>query len=79
MVQLSRRFSLMRASKCSPTTLKRHAAQVWALPVSLATTQGIIVIFFSSPYLDVSVQEVGFLSDNTPSVCWVVPFGNLRI
>ena len=33
---------------------------VWALPVSLATTQGIIIIFFSSPYLDVSVQEVGF-------------------
>ena len=32
---------------------------VWAIPVSLATTQGIIIIFFSSPYLDVSVQEVG--------------------
>jgi hypothetical protein len=81
MVQLSRRFSLMRVSKCSPTTLKRHAAQVWALPVSLATTQGIIVIFFSSPYLDVSVQEVGsrLAAGNTPSVCWVVPFGNLRI
>ena len=69
----------MSDSKCSPTTPRQHAAEVWALPVSLATTQGIIVIFFSSPYLDVSVQEVGFLSDNTPSVCWVVPFGNLRI
>ena len=34
---------------------------VWALPSSLATTLGIIIIFFSSPYLDVSVQEVGSL------------------
>ena len=50
----------MRFSKCGPTTLLEHAPEVWALPVSLATTQGIIVIFFSSPYLDVSVQEVGF-------------------
>jgi hypothetical protein len=31
---------------------------VWALPLSLATTYGIIIIFSSSPYLDVSVQEV---------------------
>src|SRR6187431_3243625 len=36
----------------------QHAAQVWALPFSLATTQGIIIIFFSSSYLDVSVQRV---------------------
>jgi hypothetical protein len=32
--------------------------KVWALPRSLATTYGIIIIFSSSPYLDVSVQEV---------------------
>ncbi len=31
---------------------------VWALPRSLATTQGIIVIFSSSGYLDVSVLRV---------------------
>ena len=31
---------------------------VWPLPRSLATTYGISVDFFSSPYLDVSVQEV---------------------
>ena len=49
--------------KRGPTTPARHAAPVWALPFSLATTWGIIVILFSSPYLDVSVQEVGFLSD----------------
>ena len=71
----------MSFSKCGPTTLMQHAAQVWALPFSLATTQGIIIIFFSSSYLDVSVQRVDFhiAMDNTPSVCWVVPFGNLRI
>ena len=69
----------MSISKCGPTTLVRHAAQVWALPFSLATTQGIIIIFFSSPYLDVSVQEVGSLSSAAPSVQRVVPFGNLRI
>jgi hypothetical protein len=32
--------------------------QVWALPRSLATTYGIIIIFFSSGYLDVSVPRV---------------------
>ena len=31
---------------------------VWALPISLATTLGIIIIFFSSGYLDVSVPRV---------------------
>ena len=31
---------------------------VWPLPLSLATTQGISVDVFSSPYLDVSVQAV---------------------
>ena len=31
---------------------------VWPLPRSLATTYGISVDFFSSPYLDVSVQAV---------------------
>ena len=31
---------------------------VWPLPISLATTLGISVDFFSSPYLDVSVRAV---------------------
>ena len=35
---------------------------VWPLPISLATTLGISFDFFSSPYLDVSVQEVPFLN-----------------
>ena len=69
----------MMISKCSPTTLRQHAAEVWAVPFSLATTQGIIIIFFSSRYLDVSVLGVGSLSSAAPSVQRVVPFGNLRI
>ena len=31
---------------------------VWASPLSLAATQGITVVFFSSGYLDVSVRRV---------------------
>ena len=61
MAQLSRCFSLISVSKCSPITPQQHATMVWALPVSLATTQGIIIIFFSSGYLDVSVPRVGSL------------------
>ena len=60
MAQLSRRFYLRLISKCSPTTPILHARLVWAFPFSLATTWGIIIIFFSSGYLDVSVHRVGF-------------------
>ena len=35
-------------------------APVWAIPFSLAATRGIDLSFFSSAYLDVSVQRVGF-------------------
>ena len=52
---------------------------VWAVPRSLATTRRIIIIFSSSGYLDVSVRRVCPLSGNIPSVCWVAPFGNLRL
>ena len=31
---------------------------VWAIPRSIATTKGITIVFFSSAYLDVSVQRV---------------------
>ena len=70
---------MISVSKCGPTTPQQHATQVWAIPFSLATTQGITIVFFSSPYLDVSVQEVGSLSSDTSSMYQVVPFGNLRI
>ena len=58
---------------------------VWPLPRSLATTGGISVDVFSSPYLDVSVQAVPHirLFDSTyvdgVLLRRVSPFGNLRI
>ena len=35
---------------------------VWAIPISLAATTGISFDFFSSAYLDVSIQQVYFLN-----------------
>ena len=58
---------------------------VWPLPRSLATTSGISVDFFSSPYLDVSVQAVPPVSlwiQNTVTghdSSRIAPFGNPRI
>ena len=58
---------------------------VCPLPRSLATTSGISVDFFSSSYLDVSVQTVPyvhlFYSMHVDRVllCRVSPFGNLRV
>ena len=58
---------------------------VWPLPRSLATTCGISVDVFSSPYLDVSVQAVPYvlLFDlqhvDTVLPYRVSPFGYLRI
>ena len=45
---------------CSPTTLYELLHKVWAIPLSLATTEGISFDFFSSRYLDVSVPWVCF-------------------
>ncbi len=42
------------------TTAVYHVTQVWALPFSLATTQGVEVSFLSSGYLDVSVPRLAF-------------------
>ena len=42
-------------------TPKIFLLSVWPLPRSLATTYGISVDFFSSPYLDVSVQAVPYV------------------
>ena len=56
---------------------------VWPLPRSLATTNGISVDVFSSPYLDVSVQAVPliklwihFMMYGRYSIR-IAPFGNL--
>ena len=53
---------------------------VWAPPRSLATTCGIIVIFSSCGYLDVSVPHVrpGYAGDGPPARR-VAPFGHPRI
>ncbi len=40
------------------TTAVYHVARVWALPFSLAATQGVEVSFLSSGYLDVSVPQL---------------------
>ena len=64
---------------------RRINPPVWPSPCSLATTYGISVDVFSSPYLDVSVQAVPhvhlFDSMHVTGVLlqWVSPFGNLRI
>ena len=47
--------SIMRVAVQTPKVL---LLLVWPLPRSLATTRGISVDVFSSPYLDVSVQAV---------------------
>ena len=66
-------------------TPKALLLSVWPLPLSLATTDGISVDFFSSPYLDVSVQAVPLIylfiqymmtgHDSSR----IAPFGYLRI
>ena len=59
--------------------------QVWPLPRSLATTSGISVDFFSSPYLDVSVQAVPLIHLWIQCMIhgrysmWIAPFRHLRI
>ena len=61
---------------------RRINPPVWPLPLSLATTRGISVDVFSSPYLDVSVQAVPLIQlfDSLyDTLRWVSPFGNLRI
>ena len=73
-----------RLKKLSATP-KILLPSVWPLPRSLATTGGISVDVFSSPYLDVSVQAVPHirLFDSTyvdgVLLRRVSPFGNLRI
>ena len=59
-----------------------HIAEVWALPFSLATTQGVEVSFLSSGYLDVSVPQLASrtlcIQVRVPAHYhwWVSPFGD---
>ena len=70
MVRLSRLFWLFIISR-------------WPTPLSLATTNGISIDFFSSGYLDVSVLQVVSLNlciqFTVTHKSWVFPFGNFRI
>ena len=50
--------SAMLSSDYAVLTPKVLLPPVWPLPISLAATLGISVDFFSSAYLDVSVQRV---------------------
>jgi hypothetical protein len=54
------RVRLPQNSPSTPRTQRRTAYThvVWALPLSLAATQGITVVVFSSGYLDGSVPRV---------------------
>ena len=71
--------------RCAGPQPRRINPSVCPLPRSLATTCGISVDVFSSPYLDVSVQAVPHvrLFDSTHAdrvlLCRVSPFGHLRI
>ena len=62
-----------------------EVALVWAIPLSLATTDGITIVFFSCGYLDVSVPRVRHawlcIHHTFPEhYLWrVSPFGNPRI
>ena len=79
------RTLLLLIVHCSLRPTHRVERSVWHLPRSLATTCGISVDFFSSPYLDVSVRAVPhvhlFYSMYVDRVwlCRVSPFGNPRI
>ena len=50
------------STHCRPYNPARASTPaVWALPLSLAATRGVTVVFLSSDYLDVSVRRVGHL------------------
>ncbi len=58
LINLSRLFGYASCCYfCGPYPMK-IIPMVWASPISLATTLGITVVFFSSGYLDVSVPRV---------------------
>ena len=52
---------LTRFPLCLSSTPVIFLSPVWPLPISLATTFGISFDFFSSAYLDVSVQQVPYI------------------
>jgi hypothetical protein len=81
MAPRSRGLRLTSLDACvGPTTPAPLRTPVWALPLSLATTQGISFDFSSSGYLDVSVPPVRSAFAVTGLTAgWVAPFGDLGI
>ena len=82
LARLSRRVPLSSRSPCRPPYNPARASTpaVWAVPLSLAATRGVTVVFLSSDYLDVSVRRVRLLcQDDWPSASRVSPFGHPRI
>ena len=75
--------SLLQSKSQSYNPYFAVTKQVWAIPRSLATTDGIIIIFSSSGVLRCFSSPRGLLPDlnrnNRSSIYWVAPFGNLRI
>ena len=62
LAEFSKTLQLALTLPCrSPTTPAVQARLVWAVPRSLAATRRIAVAFFSSAYLDVSVQQVRYI------------------
>ena len=82
---LSHTLQLTLLLQITVRTPKIFLLLVWPTPRSLATTYGISVDVFSSPYLDVSVQAVPLIylwiqymmTGLDPSR--IAPFGNPRI
>ena len=68
MARLSRRLPLRSLLPCrlpfNPARASTPA--VWALPLSLAATRGVTVVFLSSDYWDVSVRRVRLPSGGMP-------------
>ena len=75
----SNSLTKLQCQSYNPTTAVTLV--VWAIPHSLATTNGITIVFSSSGYLDVSVPQVCFSMkrDVPTSSERVTPFGNPRI
>ena len=74
--RLPRHFGCKASAFCRPSTPTARRRSVWALPVSLAATQGISFDYFSSGYLDVSVRPLVLpfgMARHYP--CRVAPFG----
>ena len=80
-VRLPSRFRSHSCGSCG-SYYPAHAVTcaVWAVPLSLATTHGITLVFSSSAYLDVSVQRVSLRLNGFPyRYGRVAPFGHPRI